>query len=90
MSEINTFKDWWYAHSEELFQRVKKTDNWWDEFEKCWEVAQSLELQRCANLSANRLVLEAQVSQAVTNGDLKEFLDVQESLEKILKGSEDE
>jgi len=86
MPEINTFKDWWYAYSEELFQRAKQTDNWWAEFERCWEAAQSVELRRCANLSANRLVLEAQVSQATANGDLMEFLDLQKALEKTTKG----
>jgi hypothetical protein len=78
MPEINTFKDWWRANSDELFQRVKKTDNWWDEFEKCWEVAQDLELKRCANLAA----------QAATNGELRKFLDAQDALDKILRKHE--
>lgn len=85
MPEINTFKDWWRANSDELFRRVKKTDNWWDEFEKCWEVAQDLELKRCANLSAHRLALEAQVAQATTNGELLKYLDAQDALDKILQ-----
>jgi hypothetical protein len=87
MSEINTFKDWWYAYSEELFQQAKKTGDWWAEFEKCWEAAQTLELQRCANLSANRLALEAQVSRACANGGLQEFLKLQEALEKTTGAS---
>lgn len=90
MPEINTFKDWWYAYSEELFQQAKKTGDWWAEFEKCWEAAQTLELQRCASLSANRLVLEAQVSQASANGELEEFLNLQEALEKTTNGASNE
>jgi len=74
MKQINTFKDWWRAHSEEMFGRVKETDDWRAEFERCWEFAQSLELQRCVTLSAQQLSWEASIAEAAANGTLAEFL----------------
>lgn len=83
MPKINTFKDWWLANSEALFKRVDSTDNWWDEFQKCWDVAQELELRRCAGLTAHRLSLEAQLAQANNNKNLSEFLAAQAVTDKL-------
>lgn len=67
--EINTFSDWW--QSTDVFDN----SDLYDKFEKCWQMAQSLELQRCARLSAHRLSWEAQVDKAARAGTLREFLD---------------
>lgn len=83
MATINTFKDWWYANSDAVFKQAKATDNWWDAFETCWEAAQTIELQRCAQLSAHRLAWEAQVANASVNGSLKEFLEAAEAVRKV-------
>jgi hypothetical protein len=80
---INTFRDWWVSNSEELFARTKDPKkgelnvwgDWWSEFQKCWDAAQNLELQRCAKLSAHRLSWEAQVAKAEADGCLRKFLD---------------
>jgi len=84
MTTINTFKDWWHKNSENI-----DSDNWWESFRDCWETAQGLELQRCASLSAHRLVLEAQVAQAVARGELQKFMSAQESMEKMLRGKDE-
>jgi len=90
MPEIHAFKDWWLANSEALFKRVDSTGNWWDEFQKCWDVAQDLELRRCARLTVHRLSLEAQVAQASNKKNLPEFLAAQEVMDKLTQEVEDE
>ena len=72
--EISNFNDWWEANSDSIFKNAK-TDGLYDTFQRCWEIAASLELQRCASLDAHRLSWEAQVSKASQKGYLREFLD---------------
>lgn len=86
MKNVQTFNDWWESHSEVIFAEFKKKKgnfDWYECFEKCWNLAQSLETQRCAELSANRLAFEAAREKALLNGKLREFFDKQKSLDDL-------
>lgn len=76
---INTFRDWWRTNSDKitaaLEDRGSGRDGLWGMFEQCWNTAESIELQRCAELTATRLAWEAQVAQAVKAGCLRAFIE---------------
>jgi len=81
---IATFRDWWSQKSEEIFAQAEKDGNWLEAFEKCWDASQMAELQRCAQLDAERLAMEARRDRAGQNGYIKEWIDLEEKLDKLV------